>query len=119
MNIIMDDNAALNYAKYLMANGQKIEAIKVVRYISSLPLEKGYFNGKPVLTNSLKAAKEFVENGFIIPYVPQVGDTVSIFGKGEYKLIALSSDADYAWCYNFVNAIYVTVDKNTLTKLKD
>lgn len=109
--IFMTDDVALEVAKILAANGYKIEAIKLVRHISSLHLEKvDYANG---LVNSLKSSREFVENDFKIPYSPKPGDRFH-YNNDDYEILSIHNDK--VWVYNEDFHYHFTIDYNNVVK---
>jgi len=96
LNVTMSKEEAMIYAKALAAAGRKIEAIKIVREMHWLPLEK--FNGSMKGYNSLKAAKQFVEGGFVLPYEPKVGDR--IFRNNGHPYLVRAVHGNDVWLYD-------------------
>lgn len=105
LNVSMNKEEAMIYAKALAAAGRKIEAIKIVREMYWLPLEK--FNGYMKGYNSLRAAKEFVEGGFVLPYEPKVGDKLRYDATGGIFLIRAIHGNEF-WLYNCEDKIHGT-----------
>ena len=97
-------------AKALASSGGKIEAIKLVRQMYWLDLEKNTDTGNITLLS----AKNFVENGFKIPeYIPQVGDRIQYVNK---FFIIKAKHKDELWMYSEAEDRHWTYLWNTYMK---
>lgn len=102
LNLTMSKEEAMIYAKALAAAGRKIEAINIVREMRWLPLEK-LFNRDE---NSYKAAKEFVEDGFVLLYELKVGDR--IFRNNGHPYLVRAVHGNDVWLYDCEDHIHAT-----------
>ena len=94
---IYKENAALPVAKALYYNGEKIEAIKLVRQMTWLPFSSKFIDDAGEELVSLVEAKKFCDNNFIMRYEPKIGDHIS-YMEDEYIIKGIDKGNLWLFC---------------------
>ena len=113
MKYELSNDDVLQAAKNFFQNGQIVPAIKLVRQMTFLDLE---MIGTQI---SLKAAKDFVESGFVIPYNPMVGDCVRIKDSDPFAWVVKGLHNNNCWLTATINneECYCTIANSNLKKI--